>query len=181
VQDAQMDRESLPSAGGDDRLPLLDRIALWVALLGSLAFAVALFLPAFDCGPRGKAGYGLAMLIYGPVGVLFGDFCWFANPLFVLMLFRLGDSGIGSVFPEWTRRSLRGGWFWLALPVLASVLALAACNSSVPVCDSGAGLSRGPDGLAAGGYVWIGTILFVSIYTFARELASRRDIGQAKR
>jgi hypothetical protein len=149
-------------------------------MLGLAVFAVALYLPAFECRPYYHSSNGLHALVLGAIGMLFGDFGWLANPMLFAMLFRLTSVGLGAVFPESSRPPPPSRWYWLLLPVLASSLAASTFDVSAPVCGNGGDISdsRAPVGLASGGYVWVGTVWLVSIYAIAGEIAYR---AKAKR
>lgn len=165
-----MDRDTQMSTDADSWPSTVDRIAVWVAFVGVFAFLISLFLPAFDCGPYQKSGTGLGVLAFGVLGLVFGDLRWLANPLFVLMNFRLFSVGIGWVFPESNREPQSGKLFWLLPPILASILALASLIEPAEVCgDEGSGF-RMSDGLLSGGYFWVCSMLLTSLFSFFREI-----------
>jgi hypothetical protein len=123
---------------------------LLISLLGIGLYAVSLSLPAFSCA-TGKSFMGYEVLAMGWAGLITLDPRWFANAGFWMLLYR-------SVA---TSRDIAPGAMGIAVVLgLASLLPAAGC--AVP--GGAPGVSSG---LAAGGYLWVASLIAACAANFA--------------
>ena len=112
-----------------------------------ILFLMSLLLPVFECPAHDKSFYGYVVLMIGWIGLIGLDPRWFANPMLLLMLWRLATNRVSD------------GKF---LPVFAAVLAVAAIPIHAAGCEGGGGAPGLTNGLAIGGYLWVAAVLATS-------------------
>ena len=120
-------------------------------------YAASLALPAFECGgdrpflrfARSDDPLGILIFGFGWLGLMVGEFRWFANLPFLFMVLQM------LAKPGWTKR--------FVYPLLVAPIALSCLFVPAMACGNNYELSKS---LGIGGYLWVVSVLSVSvIYT----------------
>lgn len=130
---------------------------LHVVLLVAVAlFVASLFLPAITCQHRAGPA-GLEVLRIGWAGLLVLDPRWYANPMALVLIYRLlfvKTAGFNPVL----------GVFILACAVLSPIPAMA--------CGGGAGGPEASVGLELGGFLWMVSMVTIAICGLSKRFTS---------
>jgi len=130
----------------------MDRTQQRLLGLGVATYLLSIFLPAVSCGGGTVPGYDI--LATGWLGIILLEFRWYANPMFVVIAARV-----------WKAKNspLPGAWLFLA--VVMTTLGVLSIFVPAQACGD-AGTIAYNSGLAIGGYLWVASILIVTLTAF---------------
>ncbi|MES2322301.1 MAG: hypothetical protein V4633_08575 [Pseudomonadota bacterium] len=131
-----------------------------VVLVAVALFVVSLFLPAITCQHR-AARVGLDVLSTGWAGLLMLDPRWYANPMALVLVYRL-------LFVKTAGFN----------PVLGVLILFCAILSPLPsmACGGGAGGPEASVGLEPGGFLWMVSMITIAICGLGKGRAPEEGV-----